>query len=234
MKRILTLSTLSIAILGGTQQAQATCSSEPYIGSICYTAATFCPRNYAETNGDIIPINSNQALFALLGCQFGGDCRTTFALPDLRGRTPVHTGTGLGLTPVQMGQKRGLESVSLQISEMPNHSHTAKFTPLEGANNAPSVSIKVGTNSSSSNTTPSQGSYLTASPSSGKESADIYSSQPGPTVELGGVTITGGGSSMGGIVNVDPTGGNQPHENIPPQLGLRACIAMEGIFPPRN
>jgi microcystin-dependent protein len=93
--------------------------SEPYLAEIHIVAFNFAPRGYALCDGQILPINQNQALYALLGTTYGGDGRTTFALPDLRGRIPFHVGPNS-----RLGQKSGEETHTLSINEMPNHQHT--------------------------------------------------------------------------------------------------------------
>ncbi len=101
------------------------CGSEPFIGEICTFGFDFCPRNYAETNGQLMNIASNTALFSLLGTQYGGDGVTTFGLPDLRGRSAVGSGQGPGLSNIGIGQKAGTEQVTLSVNEMTAHAHTA-------------------------------------------------------------------------------------------------------------
>jgi microcystin-dependent protein len=99
-------------------------SSEPYLGSIVLFAGNFAPRGYAFCAGQIMSIAQNTALFSLLGTTFGGDGQTTFALPDLRGRAPIGTGSGPGLTPIVEGEQSGVENVSVLQSNMPPHNHT--------------------------------------------------------------------------------------------------------------
>ncbi len=97
---------------------------EPYLGEIRLIGFTFAPRGWAECNGQLMQINQNQALFSLLGTQFGGNGIQTFALPDLRGRIPLHQGQAPGLSSYIMGQVGGQENVTLNVSQMPAHSHT--------------------------------------------------------------------------------------------------------------
>ena len=92
--------------------------SEPYLAQISMVSFSFAPRGWALCNGQLLPINQNQALFSLLGTTFGGDGRVNFALPDLRGRAPVHFGS-----EVLLGQSGGLESAPLTLAELPPHSH---------------------------------------------------------------------------------------------------------------
>jgi microcystin-dependent protein len=104
--------------------------SNIFLGQITTTAFSFAPRGWALCNGQLLPINQNQALFSLLGTQFGGDGRTTFALPDLRGRVPMHTDA---FNPV--GQGVGAPAVTLQAANLPAHGH-ALNTTTELANSA--------------------------------------------------------------------------------------------------
>lgn len=95
--------------------------SEPFLAEIKLMSFNFAPKGWALCDGQILPINQNQALFSLLGTTYGGDGQTSFALPDLRGRAPAHTGNGLGL-----GQRGGEERHTLSISELPQHAHQAR------------------------------------------------------------------------------------------------------------
>jgi microcystin-dependent protein len=100
--------------------------SEPFLAEVRMVGFNFAPRGWAFCDGQILPINQNQSLYSLLGTTYGGDGRTSFALPDLRGRTPIHVGDGHSL-----GQKSGEETHTLAANEMPNHSHS-----LEASTNA--------------------------------------------------------------------------------------------------
>jgi microcystin-dependent protein len=107
----------------------------PYLGEIRMFAGNFAPRGWAFCNGQLLPIAQNSALFSLLGTTYGGDGRTTFALPDLRGRVPLHPGTGPGLTTRRLGEKSGGESVTLAVSQVPSHSHTVAPGAVSGQGN---------------------------------------------------------------------------------------------------
>lgn len=96
----------------------------PFLGQIQPVGFNFNPRGWALCSGQLLPIAQNTALFSLLGTTYGGDGRTTFALPDLRGRSMVHVGTGPGLTPISWGQRSGNEFTYLTVSNMPSHNHT--------------------------------------------------------------------------------------------------------------
>jgi microcystin-dependent protein len=95
----------------------------PYLGAIFIFAGSFAPRGYALCQGQLISISQNAALFSILGTTYGGDGVQTFALPDLRGRAPIGTGTGPGLQPVIAGQAGGSQNVSILTSNMPSHTH---------------------------------------------------------------------------------------------------------------
>ena len=96
---------------------------DPFIGEIRIFAFGFAPQGWALCNGQLLPINQNQALFSLLGTTYGGNGTTTFALPDLRSRVPVHQGQGPGLSPYAEGQAGGTEAVTLAAAQMPQHTH---------------------------------------------------------------------------------------------------------------
>ncbi len=96
---------------------------EPLLAQITLTATNFAPKGWATCDGQIININSNTALFALLGTTFGGNGQITFGLPDLRGRVAIGAGNGTGLTPRVFGAKGGTETVALTIDQMPAHNH---------------------------------------------------------------------------------------------------------------
>jgi microcystin-dependent protein len=96
---------------------------EPFLGQLALVPYNFAPKGWALCNGQLLPINQNQALFSLLGTNFGGDGRTTFALPDLRGRVPISSGQGPDLENYNLGQAGGTELVSLTAAQMPSHRH---------------------------------------------------------------------------------------------------------------
>lgn len=100
--------------------------SEPFVGEIRMFAGNFAPRGWAFCDGQLLAVSQNDALFSLLGTIYGGDGRTTFGLPDLQGRIPLHTGHGPGLSERRLGSKGGAEKVTLTVNQLPGHSH-----PLE-------------------------------------------------------------------------------------------------------
>lgn len=98
--------------------------SEPFIAEIRIFAGNFAPRGWAFCNGQLLPISQNTALFSLIGTTYGGDGRTTLALPNLQGRAPMHPGRGPGLTSRRLGEQGGSETVTLSAAQMPAHNHT--------------------------------------------------------------------------------------------------------------
>lgn len=138
--------------------------SEPFLAEVRIVGFTFAPRGWAFCDGQILPINQNQSLYSLLGTTYGGDGRTSFALPDMRGRTPIHVGDGH-----QQGQKSGGETVSLTIAEIPGHNHTA-----------------VASSATADQATP--GGNLLA-----KTGENIYGASASTTLDTGSITHTGSG-----------------------------------------
>lgn len=106
--------------------------SEPFVGEIRMFAGNFAPRSWAFCDGQLLAISQNDALFSLLGTTYGGDGRTTFGLPDLRGRLPIHAGDGPGLSPRGLGSKSGSENVTLTLNQLPSHTHG----PIQASTNA--------------------------------------------------------------------------------------------------
>jgi microcystin-dependent protein len=165
--------------------------SEPYLGEIKIISWNFAPKGWAFCNGQLMQISQNQALFAILGTTYGGDGRTTFALPDLRGGVPLHMGNGIFL-----GESSGELAHTLTISELPSHSHV----PL-----------------GNSTTPATQGSPAGNLWGNGSQAA--YN--PTPNTSMNPACVL-------------PTGGSQPHENMPPYRVLNFIIALQGIFPSQN
>lgn len=158
-------------------------------------AGNFAPRTWAFCNGQLLSIAQNTALFSILGTTYGGNGTTNFALPDLRGRVPVGTSQGPGLTDKQLGEVSGVETVTLISTQIPSHTHSL----LAG------------------------GSPTTADPT-------------GATLPVGQSRIYGSGpvSAAMSAASVGTAGGNQPHTNMQPYLGMNYIICLQGIFPSRN
>lgn len=114
--------------------------SEPFIAEIRIFAGNFAPRSWAFCNGQLLPIAQNTALFSLIGTTYGGDGRTTTALPNLEGRAPMHPGRGPGLTSRRLGQRGGVETVTLTEAQMPQHRHTMRAASFIASSQVPSAS----------------------------------------------------------------------------------------------
>jgi microcystin-dependent protein len=114
--------------------------AEPFLSEIRIMSFSFAPKGWALCNGQLLPINQNQALFSLLGTTYGGDGRVNFALPDLQGRTPIHMGSGHTL-----GERGGEQAHTLSISEIPTHTHTAEGTNTNGGLIIPTGNLLAGT-----------------------------------------------------------------------------------------
>ena len=149
--------------------------SNPFLGQIEIFSFNFAPKGWAQCNGQLLPINQNQALFSLLGTTFGGDGRVNFALPDLRSRVPIFFGNGFIL-----GERGGEESHTLVNTEMPVHAHSLMGDTTAGATNTPANNTVLGKSSG------------TANPG-GAFNLSIYSSQnPNNIQYAGSITNTGG------------------------------------------
>lgn len=115
--------------------------SEPFVGEIRMFAGNFAPRGWAFCDGQLLAVSQNDALFSLLGTIYGGDGRTTFGLPDMRGRIPLHAGSGPGLSQRRLGAKVGVEKVTLTVNQLPNHTHTLQATSQPGAEGSPNDAL---------------------------------------------------------------------------------------------
>ncbi|WP_226893728.1 phage tail protein [Nisaea sediminum] len=232
LTRILSRATVAAAAVTfvlATPDAEAGCGpgDSVYIGSVCTTAANFCPRGYFEASGQLLPIEQHQALFSLLGCEWGGDCRTTFKLPDMRGRAAIGTGAGPGLTPIELGQWRGAETHTMTLSQLPTHNHAAAFTPSGGT---PPTGKLEAYSARAGSDTPTVGDFL-----SGGGGTPIFGTGGlgAQLVELDGLTIFGG-TPGGGTVAIGNAGQSRPFNIQGPVMALTYCIAWSGIYPPRD
>ncbi len=202
------------ASLAFTALPAAACSgADPFLGSVCTFGFNFCPRGWVEANGALLPISQNTALFSLLGTFYGGNGQTTFGLPDLRGRSIVGQGQGPNLTPIQIGEAGGNESVLLSQSQMPAHTHQAFTT----------VNVKLrGTNAAGTTDTPG-GNVL------GKYARTNTYSTGASDVDMGNTAIAATATTT-----TNSAGGNASFNVRSPYLGMITCIATQGIFPSRN
>jgi len=141
--------------------------SEPFISEIRIVSFTFAPKGWALCNGQLLPINQNQALFSILGTTYGGDGRVNFALPNLQGRTPIHVGNSHTL-----GESAGEQAHTLNLAELPGHTHSMTGTTGDADLKSPAGGLP------------------------GHAAVETYSAAGGPTVPLNALAVTGslGGS----------------------------------------
>ncbi len=178
--------------------------ADPFLGEIRAFSFEFAPQGWAFCNGQVLPINQYQALFALIGTYYGGNGTSNFALPNLQGRLAIGFGQGNGLQPYAIGQPGGEASHALITSEIPIHTHTiGAFTSPSAPTNVPGTSVILASASSSESGNP-------------------------------GVLAYGSGAINTPIAPLGAAGSSQPHENQMPYLVMNYCIALAGIFPSRN
>jgi microcystin-dependent protein len=122
--------------------------STPFIGEIRLFGGNFAPAGWAFCSGQLMPISENDALFTLIGTTYGGDGQTTFALPNLQGRLPVHMGTGPGLSPRTIGESGGVESVTLTTQQIPTHNHAPLAFSTGGDQATPQNGVWAGSSDS--------------------------------------------------------------------------------------
>jgi microcystin-dependent protein len=132
---------LLLALAIGVSPLAVHASTEPFLGELMLTGYNFCPLGWAQANGQILSIAQNTALFSLLGTYYGGNGITTFAVPDLRGRAPIGTGQGPGLSDRQIGEEGGDETITLTQQQMPIHSHAAGASTLAGNSVSPTNAL---------------------------------------------------------------------------------------------
>lgn len=193
---------------------------EGVIGEIRGFGGNFAPRAWAYCDGQLMSIAQNTALFSILGTTYGGDGRTTFALPDLRGRAPIHAGTGPGLSTRKLGQRSGTEGVTLTQNQMPAHTHISAFTQTAGV-----AHIAASTNIATSEE-PGTNKYL-AVPDAGGNGFIYNTDTPDTTLGPSAVTVAG-------TVTVGNTGASQEHNNMQPFLVIHWIICLQGVFPSRS
>jgi microcystin-dependent protein len=179
--------------------------ADPFVAEIRIFPFTFAPKGWAFCDGQILPISQNTALFALIGTTYGGDGKSTFALPDLRGSTPLHPGQGPGLSQRFLGEIGGSQTITLLQSELPAHIH--------GLN-------AVNANATVAN--PGDAALARGRYSTGTQAGAVtfYQNQAAANASLGPQAVAVAGGSL-------------PHNNMMPYLALNYCIALQGVFPPR-
>jgi microcystin-dependent protein len=178
--------------------------ASPFVAEIRIFASNFPPTGWATCDGQLLPISQNTALFSLLGTFYGGDGKSTFALPNLQGSAPMHIGgsqPGPGLSFHDLGEMAGSETVTLLQSEMPAHSHGVVAAPNPALVATPSPAVGLARSKVVN-------AYLPPANSQG-------------LVQMNPFTIGVNGSSL-------------PHNNMMPFLTLTFCIALQGVFPPRQ
>lgn len=190
---------------------------EPYLGEIAIFAGDFAPVGWFPCDGRLLPIAQYQPLYAILGITYGGDGRTNFALPDLRGRSALGSGTGSGLTQRTIGQNGGQEKVGLGINELPTHNHSAQSAAggtgqlncVQDAGSAPNPT----------------GAYIAAHAAFRKSGTMVKMKSDAVAFTASNLTIN---------TTVANAGTNVQHENMHPYLGVNYLIAFQGIFPSRE
>jgi microcystin-dependent protein len=179
--------------------------ADPFVAEIRIFPFNFAPTGWAMCNGQLLPISQNTALFSLLGTVYGGDGKSTFALPDLEGSAPMHPGQGPGLSLHDLGEIGGTQAVTLLQSEMPVHTHSFNAVNTNANTQDPQGA------------TLAKGRYSTGT----QAGAVAFYQTAAPNVDMAPNAMA-------------PTGGSLPHNNLQPYLTLNFCIALQGVFPPRG
>ena len=179
--------------------------AQPFIGQILTFAGTFAPVGYLPCNGQSLPISQNEVLYNLIGTIYGGDGVTTFNLPNLQGRTPIHMGQGQGLSAYAIGQMAGTESVTLITQQLPSHNHAVAVVTGSRANlGIPSAATVLGDTGPLAATSTDYAPFASA------------------------------GQTALAPQSIAPAGQSVPHENRQPYLAITYAIAVEGVFPPQS
>jgi microcystin-dependent protein len=199
---------------------------ETYMGTIVAWAPNYAPSQWLFCLGQTLSISANNALFAILGTTYGGNGTTTFQLPNLAGRVPVGVGTGAGLTTYTLGEVGGTEKVTLNITNLPSHTHVATVAGLA----INSITIKASSQDATDHA---------PSPTANSIAAPIYIGDGSQVAGFNNVapdtalSVAASGTISGTVTNA-LTGGNIPVPIIQPYLALNYIICTQGIFPPRN
>jgi microcystin-dependent protein len=179
--------------------------SSPFVAEIRIFGFNFAPTGWAQCNGQLLPISQNTALFSLLGTYYGGDGKSTFALPNFEGNVPLNQGQGPGLTDRVLGETSGSASITLLSSEMPIHNHNF----VGATENATTVT------------------------SSGNQLANGFTGNLQGNVQAKMYSTANSNAQMN-VNAIGITGSSLPHNNMMPFITLNFCIALQGIFPPRS
>jgi microcystin-dependent protein len=197
---------------------------EAYISMITAYGCNFVIRDWGACAGGLVAISQNSALYSLLGTNFGGDGRTTFGLPDLRGRSPVGYGQGPGLTNIPLGQKAGAETAALSVANLPSHHHGVALTGQVGpASGTLTVSTETATDPNP------DGNYLGMGGGPVNPYTSTLSSPPGSqnAVEIPAQLVQVSGQTQN-------SGGGQPFSIRNPYQSVNYQICMFGLYPQRN
>lgn len=197
---------------------------EAFISMITAYGCNFVIRSWGACWGGLVAINQNNALFSLLGTAFGGDGRTTFGLPDLRSRSPLGYGAGPGLSTFTIGQKAGVEYVTLNALNLPSHDHTVNIT---GATVASTTELPVSTDTATLQNP--DGAYLATTTGLVKDYVATMSTPPG---SMGPIGIPAQSVQVNGATGY--TGSNQQFLVQSPIQAVNYQICMFGIYPSRN
>jgi microcystin-dependent protein len=200
--------------------------SDPFIGEIRMVGFNFAPRGWASCQGQIMSIQQNSALFALLGTTYGGNGQTTFGLPNFCGRSPVGQGAGPGLTPITIGEISGSENVTMTINQMPMHTHVATASQPTGTAQIAVPAATTGTTQAQPGTSTVLGPVAAAG-----RAGTLYCTEAADTTLApfnANVTV------QAPAITVGIAGGSQPIALRNPYLGTNFVIALEGIFPSRD
>jgi len=202
---------IGLGMLGGPalaapQGTRSIMGADPYIGEIMIFAGNFAINGWAMCNGQLLSIAQNTALFSILGTTYGGNGQTTFALPNLMGRFPMHYGTGAGLSPRSLGEMSGTENVTLLSTQMPAHTHSMNVSSAAATAASPVGGFIAMPNGITAGT---------------EESVAINS-----------FGTPANGTANPAAIGV--AGGSQPHSVMNPYLALNFQIALQGIYPSRS
>ncbi len=211
-KSILAVALAAVAYVAPAAPVHA---DEPFIGEIRAFGFNFCPRGWADAAGQLLAVSSNDALFSLYGTTFGGDGRTTFGLPDLRGRVPINDSTGPGLSTYRLGQKGGVETTTATTGTLPNHGHG-----ITGA-----LTARMSASTSNGSTGDPAGNYIGVLSGGGAYTTDTTNLV---NMADGDITVDVSTTQLGN------TGQNLQQNNMAPFLVHRYCVALVGIYPSRN
>lgn len=201
-KPLLASTALATALVVGTPAPAH--ALPPYIGQVTAFAGNYCPREWTDAHGQLLQISQYNALFSLYGTMYGGDGRTTFGLPDLRGRHAISQGTGAGLPPYPQGSKGGSTEFVLSVLNLPAHNHEAEIQTADGNANATDPR------------TAAFGRVATAT--------EGYVTGVAPNARF----------MANGTVATGQTGGGQAVNKVSPYQTIRWCVSLSGIYPPRN